>query len=597
LKLSVADFVFKHLMNYGVKHVYLVVGGGAMHLNNALAKSGIKYICNHHEQACSFAAEGESRVTGKLAVVSVTSGPGGLNTLTGVMGQWTDSIPVLYISGQVKYITTIDSVPDSGLRQLGDQEINIIDIVKPITKYATMIKNPYDIKKELEKAIDIATSGRPGPVWIDIPLDIQNMMVNEDNLPFYIKPQEKFTDNHNIISKILNDIQNAKYPLIVAGHGIRISDTIEPFIELIDKLGIPVVTTFNGFDIVPSDSNEYIGRIGTIGTRAGNFALQTSDLVLCLGTRNNIRQVSYNWESFAKNAKKIIVDIDEAELHKKTISGDVLLHLNVKEFIKSALYILTKDDGKIYKHNRWLLWCKDRKDRYPVMLDEYKLQSEGGINPYYFINRLTTQTHEKDIIVAGNGTACVTLFQAGIVKKQQRMFWNSGCASMGYGVPAAIGAAFASGKRVICITGDGSFQMNIQELQTIAYHNLPIKLFILNNQGYHSIVQTQTNFFDSNLIGCNEISGVSFPNYSDVSMVYGFEYFRIDSPVAIARQIRNIISGNKRALCEVVLPTDYIFAPKLSARKQENGDIISPALEDMSPFLDRVEFESNMEIP
>lgn len=590
--MRVADYIFKYLADYGIKHVFLVTGGSAMHLNDALKKEKrIKYVCTLHEQGAAIAAEGYARTSGELAVVNVTSGPGGTNTLTGVIGQWLDSVPVLYLSGQVKYETTVASVPGSRLRQLGDQEINIVDIVKPVTKYAKMITDPESIKVELDRAVYAATSGRPGPVWLDIPLSVQGVLIDErsfqnenmNNIPLAVEDE--------LISAVIEELQKAKRPVLIAGHGIRISKAKKQFLELVDLLDIPIVTTFNGFDLIASKSDNFIGRIGTLGSRAGNFAVQNADLVICLGTRNNIRQVSYNWTLLARHAKKIIIDIDAAELHKKTVKGDLLVHSDAKVFITK---FLEKIPDGFNVDKTWLEWCQIRKKKYPVVLDEYKIPNEHSVHPYPFIEELTTVLDDNAIVVAGNGTACVVLFQAGIVKAGQRIFWNSGCAAMGYALPASIGAALAGNHDVICITGDGSIQMNLQELQTIKHYNLPIKIFILNNQGYRSIELTQTEFFNSNFIGCNKESGISFPDNSKLADLYDLKYYRINSTAEMGRVIDSVLSYTGAVICEVILNNDYIFAPKLSSEKKPDGRMVSKSLEDLYPFLERDEFYSNM---
>lgn len=590
--IRVADFIFKYLADYGIRHVFLVSGGGAMHLNDALNKEKrIKYICNHHEQGAAIAAEGYARTKGSIAVVNVTSGPGSTNTLTGVIGQWLDSVPVLYLSGQVKFETTIASVPECCLRQLGDQEINIIDIVKPVTKYAKMITEPESIKIELERAINAATSGRPGPVWLDIPLNVQATLIDELNLKSEIIDNVYVSAGEDVVSIVIDELKKAKRPLIIAGHGIRIAKAQKNLLKLIRLLNIPVVTTFNGFDLISSENDNFVGRIGTLGSRGGNFALQNADLVICLGTRNNIRQVGYNWETFAKNAKKVIVDIDRAELNKKTVKGDILVHSDVNAFIEKFLINIPKG-LKIDK--TWLEWCIVRKKKYPVVVDEYKTIKENYIHPYYFCEKLTEKINDNAIIVAGNGTACVALFQAGIVKQKQRIFWNSGCASMGYALPASIGAALAVNRDVICIEGDGSIQMNLQELQTIKHNNLPIKIFVLNNSGYRSIEQTQIAFFKGDFIGCNKESGVSFPDFSKLADLYDFKYFRINSSKKIEHIIKNIIKHKGPVMCEVIIGNKYIFSPKQSSEKQPDGTMVSKPLEDLYPFLERNEFYSNM---
>jgi acetolactate synthase I/II/III large subunit len=591
--IKLTDYIVKTLENYGITNVFMITGGGAMHLNDSFGRSKkIKTIFNHHEQACAIGAEGYSRVTGKLSVVNITSGPGGLNTLTGVMGQWTDSIPVLFLSGQVKQETTIEICRDLGLRQLGDQEINIIDIVKPITKYSAIIKDPFKIKWHLEKAIFIATHGRPGPVWLDIPLDVQATFVDEEKLQKYDSKEDSVDFNKQEIIKkvkiIVEKLKSSKRPVIIAGHGIRISNAIKSFFKLIDLLKIPVLSSFNGFDIVPSSHPLYIGRIGTIGDRAGNFTLQNSDLILSIGSRNNIRQVSYNWKDFGKKAYKVSVDIDSAELNKPTFQPDLKIEADAQIFIDELVNELKKI--KLNNYINWVKWCKERKLKYPVVIDEY--YKTDKINPYYFIQKLTEALKEEAIIIAGNGSACVTLFQAGIVKKNQRIFWNSGCAQMGYDLPASIGACFAKNKQeVICIAGDGSLQMNIQELVTVSYNKLPIKIFYLNNDGYISIRQTQTNFFNGRLHGTDPQSGVGFPDIIKVAKAYNFKTYKIISPKKIKNTIDKVLKTDGPVLCEIILDNNYIFSPKVSSQKLPDGKIVSKPLEDMYPFLERNEYD------
>ena len=593
--IRVADYIFKYLADYGVRHVFLVTGGGAMYLNDALKKEKrINFVCTHHEQGAAIAAEGYARTSGNLAVVSVTSGPGGTNALTGVIGQWLDSVPVLYLSGQVKFETTLSSVPGSGLRQLGDQEINIIDIVSTVTKYAKLVVDPLSIRKELEFAVKTAKSGRPGPVWLDIPLNVQGAMVDEDSLEgLELVATEKtdFKVNPDTLAQVAAALECAVRPIIVAGHGIRIADAQKQLIALIEKYNFPVVTTFNGFDLVPSVNEYFVGRIGTLGSRSGNFALQNSDLIICLGTRNNIRQVGYSWETFAKNAKIVLVDIDKAELNKKTVKGDYLLNCDVKEFIQKIDSCLNPE---FKVDHGWLEWCNLRKRKYPVVLEEYKESKRTFLHPYYFFEMLTQLLDSKEVVVAGNGTACVALFQAGQVKQGQRIFWNSGCAAMGYALPASIGAALASGGNVICIEGDGSLQMNLQELQTIRHYNVPVKVFVLNNQGYRSIEQTQNSFFKADYIGCNKDSGVSFPDNSKLADLFGLAYFRIDSTSCLETQIQEALAAKGAALVEVVLDAKYIFAPKQSSERRPDGTMVSKPLEDLYPFLSRTEFDENM---
>lgn len=594
---KLSDYICNFLSEKGIKDVFMISGGGAMHLVDSVGKHPkLNYVCPEHEQAAAIAAEGYYRASGKMAAVVVTSGPGGTNTLTGVIGQWLDSIPCIYLSGQLKQETTLASCPGMGLRQLGDQEINIVDIVRPTTKYAVMVRNPLEIQYHLEKAFYLATHGRQGPVWLDIPLDVQSAIIDEQKLSKYNENEDKLElDIADITSKVVQTVQllrNAKRPVLLAGHGIRLSGSQKLFLEIVKKLGIPVVTTFNGFDLITSDHPLFIGRVGTLGDRAGNFALQNSDLLISVGSRNNIRQVSYNWKAFAREAKKIVIDIDAAELNKPTIKPYLSIQSDARYFFEQFKILMGEE--KLPDWSDWLKWCIERKKRYPVVLPEYKLP-KNHINPYYFIQMLTECLDKDAVVVAGNGTACVALFQAGIVKKGQRMFWNSGCASMGYDLPAAIGACFAkSKKQVICIAGDGSLQMNIQELQTLVYHKLPIKIFLLNNESYISIKQTQDTFFNGHHVAIDSKTGVSFPNFRKVAAAYGLKTMLIDNHRQMKEKIKQVLKAKGSMLCEVKLLTDYKFTPKLSSEKKPDGQIISKPLEDMYPFLDRDEFRENM---
>lgn len=589
-KIKVSDYIAKRLKEiYNVKNVFMVSGGGAMHLNDSFGKY-IPYICNHNEQASAIAAEGYAKASQKLAVVNVTTGPGGLNCLNGVFGQWTDSVPVLYISGQVKFSTTLASCPDIKLRQLGDQEADIISVVKPLTKYAKMVTEPKEIKYHLDKAIHEATTGRKGPVWLDIPMNVQGALVEEDELidcdySCGISP----TKNDCKIEEIISKLKNAKRPLIVAGHGIRLSGQKSNFIKLLDKFKIPVVTTFNGFDLIPDNHPCFIGRIGTIGQRCGNFALQNADVVLFLGSRNNIRQISYNWENFAKNAYKIIVDIDNAELQKPTVKPDMAIKIDLEDFLP----LLAESAGEITKPD-WLDFCKKLKEKYSFEnTAEYKHTDK--INAYGAVRRITELLPQGAACVLGNATAIIASMQTALIKENQRYFSNSGDASMGYDVPAAIGACVASGNQsTFCITGDGSIMMNIQELQTIKHNNLPVKIFIINNDGYISIKQTQNNFFEGRNTGAGTNSGVSIPDFVKVGSAFGIKSFRITRPVEIDDAINKMINSKTPLICEIMVNPDYIFSPKLSSKKLADGTMISPSLEDMYPFLPREEFEQNM---
>ncbi len=596
---KVTDYIAQRLVENGTKHVFMITGGGAMHLNDSLGKRpGLEVIFQHHEQACAIAAEGCARRTGRLAVVNVTTGPGGLNTLTGVLGQWTDSVPVLYISGQVKQETTIHSCLEAGLRQLGDQEVDIIRVVKPITKFAASVTRAEDIRWILEKAIYLATHGRPGPVWVDVPMDIQGAKVDAATLSPYDPSSDALVLDQALVAKAVAEtaarLSKARRPVLVAGHGVRLAGAQDLLLHLAERLQIPVLSTFNGLDLIPSDHPLAIGRIGTLGNRAGNFALQNSDVALFLGTRNNIRQVSYNWKMFARHAFKIVVDIDAGELRKPTMTPDLPVWDDAKDFLE-------KLDASLERHTLpkwgdWLKWCGERKRRYPVVLPQYR--GTRNIHPYFFVQSLTNLLGPEDTVVAGDGTACVALFQAGIVRRGQRIFYNSGCAAMGYDLSAAIGACIGNGRqRTICLAGDGSLMLNIQELQTVVHHQLPIKLFVFNNQGYISIKQTQRNFFGLPIVGCDAASGLSFPDFAKLGAAYGLKTSVLSSHEGMEAKLRGILEASGPVLCDVQLESDYTFAPKLSSERLPDGRMVTKPLEDMFPFLDREELKENMLVP
>ena len=587
--MKVTDYIAKRLKEHGVEHFFMVSGGGAMHLNDSLGHA-IPYTANHHEQACAIAAEGYARVNQKLAVVNVTTGPGGLNALNGVMGQWTDSVPVLYLSGQVKYTTSLDSCREIPLRQLGDQEVDIISVVKPLTKYAVMVKDAYDIKYHLDKAIYEATHGRMGPVWLDIPMNIQGAQIDESDLREFV-PEKNSVKPDLKVSQVVESLKNAKRPLIVAGHGIRLSGQIDNFNKLIEKANIPVVTTFNGFDLMDTNHPLFAGRIGTVGQRSGNFVLQNADVILFLGTRNNIRQASYNWENFAKDAKKIIVDIDKAELDKPTVRPDVAINADLRDFMPALL-----NQVKDFSKQDWAKYCQNMKQKYSFENSpEYTQQENGLINVYSFIRELTKNMPDNAIMVAANGSACVCAHQVGIVKKGQRQFWNSGDASMGYDLPAAIGAAYqANGRPVVCLAGDGSIMMNLQELETISYNKLPIKIFVINNNGYSSIRQTQRNFFNGRMTGSGVDSGVGIPKFEKIANAFDIPTIRISGSYELNSGIKKAFETSGPVLTEVLTLQEYAFLPKLSARKLPDGSMVSPSLEDMFPFVSREEYAQNM---
>lgn len=596
MKMKVAQYIADFLVKQGVTDVFTVTGGGAMHLNDALGhKEGLHSTYNHHEQACAIAAEGYARESGKVAAICVTSGPGGTNAITGVLGGWQDSIPMFVISGQVKRETTTWST-DVPLRQLGDQEFQIVDTVKTMTKYAYMVTEPTEIRYHLEKAWFLCMNGRKGPVWLDIPLDVQAAVIESDELKGFDSSELELKENpiydEKLTPEIIEKIKAAKRPVVFAGTGIRLSEGHEEFIKLIDKLGIPVVTAWNAHDVLWDEHPLYCGRPGTVGTRGGNFVVQNSDLLLVLGCRLNIRQISYNYHDFAKKAYKIVVDIDEAELRKPTVHVDFPVHANVKDVMQSLLK--AEYAGPTEEQKEWLGWARAVNLKYPATLPSY-YEKETPINPYVFITKLSKHLQEGDEVICGNGSACVITFQAMEIKKNQRLFTNSGCAAMGYGFPAAVGVCVAKkGERVICIDGDGSFQMNLQELQTVVYNKLNMKLIIINNNGYHSIRQTQTNLFKGEpLVGVCDGNGLSFPDFSKLAYAYGIPYVRIDSLKDVDEKLEEFLNTDGPVMCEAVVDEKQNFAPKLSSKVLPDGKIVSPSIDDMFPFLSREEYESN----
>ena len=595
MKVKVSEYIAGFFADKGVTDAFLVTGGGAMHLDDAIGhREGINCIYDHHEQACAIAAEGYARLSGKIAPVCVTSGP---NAITGVIGAWQDSIPMFVISGQVKFETTTAST-DIPLRQLGDQEFQIIDSVRNMTKYAVMITDKDSIRYHLEKAWHLALTGRPGPVWLDIPLDVQAALVDDDKLEGYTAEEEKAEYDPALITDILDRVKNAKRPVILAGTGINVAGAREEFLECAQALGIPVLTAWNAHDVMPTDHELFCGKPGTVGLRGGNFIAQSADLLLVLGCRMNIRIISYNKLAFAKDAYKIVVDIDENELKKPTVNIDLPLCADVKDVMNDIIRCAKECGYDDHAHDEWLKRAKDINDRYPAVLDSYR--NTEKLNPYVFLEDMFNSLSEGDVTVTGNGGACVMGFQSAIVKKDQRLFTNSGCAAMGYGFPAAIGAAVArrsgaskGSERIICLDGDGSFMMNIQELATVRYNDLNIKIIILNNNGYHSIRQTQQNLFSGRpLIGVCDGNGISFPEFEKVADAFDIPYVRIASEQDIKDRLADAIGSDGPILIEAVVDDKQNFEPKLSSKVHPDGTITSAANDDMFPFLPKEEYDS-----
>ena len=590
--IKVSDFIFQHLVEkYGIKHCFLVTGGGAMHLNDSIGHTkGLKYICNHHEQASAIAGEGYYRACGHLAVTCVTTGPGGTNAITGVLGQYLDSIPGLYISGQIKTSTYKHTYPYLNLRQLGDQEADIVSMVSPITKYAKTIYNPLDVKYELDKAIAIALDGRPGPVWLDVPLDVQGATVDETQFKEFDPAMEiidpvkhALVDEH--IKQLIEKIKAAKSPVIYVGNGVRLAKREKEFITLAEKLNIPVVTAISGSDIIWHDHKLCFGKPGICGDRIGNIMVQNSDLLIVMGTRLSIRQVSYAYDLLAPKAFKVMVDIDLAEMQKPTLNIDMPIHVNLSEFIDKMLVAL-EGENELPKFEKWIEWGRNIEGKIPTLFDDNP-DCEGYANSYKFADELFKQLHDGDVVVTGNGTAYTCTYQAMQVNEGVRVFANQGCAAMGYGLPASIGACVSNENgKTICVTGDGSIQMNLQELQTIVTYKLPLKLFVLENESYLAIKTTQKAFFKGNFTGSNPASGVVCPDLKRIAEAYGIPFVRVSSNEALEPTINEVLNAEGAMICEVKMhPEQTLFPKSASFMDKKTGKMSSAPLEKMAPFM------------
>jgi acetolactate synthase-1/2/3 large subunit len=599
--MRIADYIATQVAEAGLTEVFMVTGGAAMHLNDAFGREKRLHVRPlHHEQSCTMAADAYARISGKPAVVNVTAGPGGINALNGVFGAYVDSIPMLVISGQAKRETLVTTYPNQALRQLGDQEVDIIAMVKKITKHAALITDPSTIRQQLDRALFLATDGRHGPCWLDIPIDVQASEVEPATILSFqpAKPASKDRRTiHDQTSVLLEKLKESHRPLIYAGSGIRSSGCQERLLSFAEKYGIPIVTAWNNNDLIWDSHPLYAGRPGTVGNRAGNFAVQCSDLLLVLGCRLNIRLISYNWKAFADHAWICHVDIDEHELDKPTLNQDLKINADLVDFFDTIKSLTDQSNQQEYPASTWRQWCawiKSLLDRYPVIDSDQILRDSpsASINPYHFINTLFIHLGENEIITFADGTACVAGFQAAKIKKGQRLFHNSGCASMGFDLPAAIGAHYASKQRVFCIAGDGSLMMNIQELAIIAGNNLPITLFILDNRGYHSIRQTQANFFPDNPIGCGEESNLPFPDFEAVGAGFGIKSLTLTTNQEVADQIPDIVSRDGPLIVVIKLDLSCEFSPKVTSKRLADGTMVTARLEDMSPFLARDEFDA-----
>ena len=582
--MRVADYIWKFLADKGVRHVFLVTGGGAMHLNDALGReTRIKYVCNLHEQACTMAAEGYARMSGMPGVVSVTTGPGGTNALTGVMGAWLDSVPMIVISGQIKRATMITSCPHLKLRQLGDQEYNIVDAARPMTKMAKTVMSVEEVPEVMAEAWELCQSGRPGPVWIDVPLDIQAADIDGDR-PNAVRPSrlaEKVRPAEGQIDEMAALLRRAKRPAIIAGSGVRNARADKLFLEVAESLNIPVLTSISGIDLIPSDHPLFFGRPGILGERPANFIMQNSDLFIVLGTRMGIRICGYAYDTVACNAVKVMIDIDEAELEKPTFRPDVKIHSDAGAFLE-ALHVALPS---LPPHEEWLSYCRGVKARFPVILPEHRARTDY-VSSYVLPEAVVRHAPDPLTVVTSNGIAYTSTFQAIPIRKGMRMFSNEACASMGYGLPAAIGAAFAGGDRhVVCFEGDGSIQMNLQELQTMKNYRLPITLLIYNNGGYLSIKTTQKAFFGGFFVGSEAGSGVVLPSFEKLAAAYDLPYFRLSTNQELDEKLPEIFAVNGPAVVEVMLDPFEVLGPKAASRRLPDGTMVSEPLDNMAPFL------------
>lgn len=601
MKVKVSDFVAQFLVEQGVRYNFTVTGGGAMHLNASLGhQAGLTCVYVQHEQTAAMAAEAYYRMSNELPMVCCTTGPGGTNTLTGVLGAWLDSIPMLVVSGQVKYSTTVRST-GYPMRIFGDQEFDITKTVKNMTKYAEMVIRPELIKYHLQKALFLATHGRPGPVWIDIPLNIQWSYVDTEDLIEYSIEEDTNILPRNTARKtldlILEKVRSAERPVLYAGVEIRTNNAYESFRNLIEKLNIPVVTSFDSIDLIEEEHPLYAGRAGDVANRYGNWAVQNSDLLLVIGSRLGIRQVSYATETWARDAFVIQVYPDSLEITKPNVHVELPVRADLKEFMESLSKCV---DAPLKKNDKWFSTCRNWKEKYPVV-DKVRHYADGKYaNAYCFMNELSALAKENVPVVSANGSACVVGGSSFLIKKGQRFILNSGCASMGYEIPAAIGACFANDKQeTYCLAGDGSLVMNLQDLQTIVFHKLPVKIFVINNQGYHSIRQSQRNLFkEFSECGVGPESGdLSFPSMRKISGAFGIPYFSINNNKEMSEKLAEFLAVDGFALCEVFVDTNQVFEPKPSTMKCEDGTLYSPPLEDLAPFLPRDELKNLMIIP
>ncbi len=607
VKQKVSDFIADFIADAGITELFTVPGGLAMHMNDSFGHHPkIHCTYQHHEQACAMAAEAYARYSGRMAGVCVTAGPGTTNAVTGVLGCWMSSIPMIVLSGQTRRATSVEST-GLDLRSRGIQECEITEIVRPITKYAVKVRDAETIRYHLERAVHLARNGRPGPVWIDVPLDIQGGSIETDDLISYDPGEDPDERRPEIpdatVSEILEKIRNAERPVLFPGFGVRLAGAHESFIEMAEILGVPVCDGVSSVDAIAYDHPLYTGRCGGTGDRAGNFAVQNSDLFFSIGCRLSYSQTGFKTESWAREAYKIIADIDENEIMKKDLRVDMPVVSDAKDLteklIEGAKALGASKEHPLSQAAEWRSRCLNWKEKYPAVTEEhYKVLEAGRTNIYAFYDELSEALPDDAILMVSVGTSRVVGSQTFRTKAGQRFITNSNTASMGFDLPAVVGLSRAEpGRTIVCVTGEGCLMMNLQEFQTLRQNRIPFRLFVVNNEGYHSVRQTQTGFFKTSLVGVGEESGdLSFPDLELIAAAFGLQYYACHAPEDLKGTIKKALCGEESCICEIFVTKKQFTEPKISSRKLEDGSMVSAPLEDMYPFLPREELAENMYI-
>jgi acetolactate synthase I/II/III large subunit len=595
--MKLSDYVMDTLVRQGVQHLFLLPGGGCMHMvDSAGSCAGLEFVACLHEQSCAFAAEAYGEYTNRLGTMLVTTGPGGTNALTGVAAAWIESAPMLVLSGQAK---REDLIGARGVRSMGVQEIDIVSMVKPITKFAVTVLDPQMIRYYLEQAIYVATHGRKGPVWLDIPLDVQAATIYPETLPPFLPDdtREAPTDPTRLTQDATETVfllAHARRPALLIGNGVRTAGAAEMCLQVAERLALPILTTWKALDLVPDVHPLFIGRPGAVAQRGANFVQQNADVLLIIGARLDLPQTAFNHEHFAPHAKKIMVDIDPAELNKMRMPHTTAIHADARVFLQACLDLLPGAPES--KHQSWLEQCHEWVKRYPVVLPEYWASPQGPVNSYTLIETISALSESNDLLVPGSsGPASDHFMQAFRVKAGQRVLNAPGLGAMGTGIPATIGACIASGgRRTICVVGDGGFQLNIQELETVRRLQLPIKFFVLDNGGYASIMAMQRKHFKDHYVASNADSGLTFPSLARVGAAFQLPVIEIVAQQDLRAGVAEALAYPGPVLCVVTTDPEQATAPCITSSVQEDGSILSHPMEDMWPFLERDEFRANM---